>query len=65
MKTESIEYRGYELQVIYNSPMWQVGIYPTKPNMLALRADLQIVSLGNKQDAIMEARRRIDALISN
>jgi hypothetical protein len=65
MKTETIEYRGYDLQTVFNPPMWQVGIYPTQPNMLAPRPDLQIVSLGNKEDAIGEARRRVDALISS
>jgi len=65
MKTESVIYRGYELQVVHHPPMWQVGIYPTAPNMPAPRPDLQIVSLGNKEDALSEARRRIDAVISN
>jgi hypothetical protein len=65
MKTEMIEYRGYELQITHNPPMWQVGIYPTKPTMLAPLPDLQIVSLGNKDDAIAEARRRVDMLISS
>jgi hypothetical protein len=65
MKMESIEYRGYELHAVQNLPMWQVGIYATKQNMLAPPPDLQIVSLAKKEDAIAEARRRVDELIAS
>ena len=32
MKTETINYKGYELQAVHNPPFWQVGVYPTSPN---------------------------------
>jgi hypothetical protein len=64
MKTESKLYRGYELQIVRHMPMWQVGIYPTEPNMPAPRSELQIVSLGEREDAIAEARQRVDMLVS-
>ncbi len=63
MKTETTLYRGYELQAVQNLPMWQVWIYPTAPNMPAPLPELQIVSLGKKEDALAEAQRRIDAMI--
>jgi hypothetical protein len=34
------------------------------PHLIAPRPDFQIVSLGDKEDAFAEARRRVDALIS-
>jgi hypothetical protein len=64
MRTENVQYLGYELQGVHNPPFWQVGIYPTMPNLLAPHPDLQIVSLADKEDAFAEARRRVDALIA-
>jgi hypothetical protein len=64
MRTEKITYKDYELQAVHNPPFWQVGIYPTMPNLLAPRPEFQIVSLADKEEAFAEARRRVDALIS-
>lgn len=64
MKPESTLYRGYELQIVRHMPMWQIGIYPTAPDMLAPRPEAQIVSLGDKEAALAEARRRVDMLIA-
>jgi hypothetical protein len=63
MMTESRLHRRYELQGVYNAPMWQVGIYPTEPNMSVPAPELQIVSLGDKEAAFAEAERRVDRLI--
>jgi hypothetical protein len=64
MTTESRLYQRYELQGVFNMPMWQVGIYPTSPNMPAPSPELQIVSLGDKEAAFAEAQRRIDTLVA-
>jgi hypothetical protein len=64
MRTETIKYLDYELQGVHTPPFWQVSIYPTMPHLIAPRPDFQIVSLGDKEDAFAEARRRVDALIS-
>jgi hypothetical protein len=63
MKTETINYKGYELQAVHNPPFWQVGVYPTSPNLLAPRPEFQIVSLADKNAAVAEAQRRVDVLI--
>jgi hypothetical protein len=64
MRTETINYRDYELQAVHNLPFWQVSIYPTMPHLLAPSPDAQTVSLGDKEAAFAEAQRRVDALIS-
>ena len=65
MRAETIKYRDYELQAVHNLPFWQVSIYPTMPHLLVPNPDAQTVSLGDKEPALTEARRRVDALISN
>lgn len=38
MSSEEIEYRGYFLTVVFLSPQWQVGIFPSQPDSPRLPA---------------------------
>lgn len=62
MKTETREYRDYELEAVHNPPFWQVSIYPTKPQLRLPGPEFPIVSLAEKEEAFAEARRRVDEL---
>jgi hypothetical protein len=64
MRTESTEYRGYELQAVHNPPLWQVSIYPTSKNLPFARAD-QVASRRIKEEAIAEARGWVDELLAD
>ena len=61
MKPETIDYGGYELTVMHPPPMWQVGIYPKTPNRRMPPQHLQIASLPQRDEAIAEAKRRVDS----
>ena len=63
MRTESQDYRGFEIQVAHNPPMWQVSIFYARSHQVfpanrALRISCQI-----KGDALAKARERIDELL--
>jgi hypothetical protein len=63
MKTEDLTYRDYCLTVIHYPPMWQVGIYSTRLGIPWPPEALKIVSRPTRQEAIAEARRRVDDLL--
>ena len=65
MKTETIEYRYYELQATRYPPMWNVGIYPCRPDLPKPNLETAIVALADKEQAMAEAKRRVDVLLSS
>lgn len=63
MQREDLAHRDYCLAVIHHPPMWQVGIYPTRLGIPWPQEMLKIVSRPDRQEAIAEARRRVDDLL--
>ena len=64
MRTESEDYKGFEIQVAHNPPMWQVSIfYPKSPRVFPVNRALQRISCQIKGDAFAKARERIDELL--
>jgi hypothetical protein len=63
MKTETSEYRGYELQAVHNPPMWQVSAYPTSPKLRRPRPD-QVISRPTKEEAVADGQRLVDELLA-
>jgi hypothetical protein len=63
MRTESQDYRGFEIQVAHNPPTWQVSISPRSPQVYPLNRALQRISCQIKSDAFAKARERIDEVL--
>jgi hypothetical protein len=57
----TLGYRGYDLEVARANPLWQVGIFPTHAELPTLRR-CQVSSHG-PDEAVLEAKRRVDALL--
>ena len=59
------EYRGYNLTAVRHSGIWQVSIYPLSVGQIVPkprgRRAAQAVA---REDAFIEARRRVDALLA-
>jgi hypothetical protein len=58
------EYRGYNLTSIQHAGMWQVSIYPLTIGQPAPKPERQMAQAVVLEDALFEARSRIDALIA-
>ena len=57
----TLGYRGYDLEVSRDISVWQVGIYPTQPDLPILRR-CEVYSQ-DPDDAVVEAKRRVDAVL--
>ena len=62
---ETVEYRGYSLQVTYASPQWQVLIGMVLKDRPALPPGKQIVKGWNEEETLKRAKTRIDLLIES
>ncbi len=62
---ESVEYRGYSLQVSYASPQWQVLIAMVVKDRPTLPPGKQIVKGWNEEETLKRAKNRIDLLIES
>lgn len=62
---ETVEYRGYSLQVTYVSPQWQILIGMAVKDRPALPPDKQVVKGWNEEETLKRAKTRIDLLIES
>jgi hypothetical protein len=62
---ESVEYRGYSLQVSYASPQWQVLIAMVLKDRPKLPPGKQIVKGWNEEETLKRAKTRIDLWIES
>jgi hypothetical protein len=62
---ETVEYRGYSLQVTYVSPQWQVLIGVVLMDRPALPLGKQLVKGWNEEETLKRAKTRIDLLIES
>jgi hypothetical protein len=62
MKTETHDYKGYEIELVQTPPMWQAGIYPKSPDLPSPSKAFAHVTRPTKDGALAEARKRIDGL---
>ena len=64
MRTESQDYKGFEIQVAHNPPIWQASIFnPKSPRVFPVNRALQRISCQIKGDAFAKARERIDEVL--
>jgi hypothetical protein len=62
---ETVEYRGYSLQVTYASPQWQVLIGMVLKDRPTLSPERQVVKGWNEEETMKRAKSRIDLLIES
>ena len=62
---ETVEYRGYSLQVTFASPQWQVLIGMVVKDRPAFSPERQIVKGWNEEETLKRAKARIDLLIES
>ena len=57
----TLGYRGYDLDVERHVSLWLVGIHPRRAELPILRRCQ--VKGHNQEEAVLEAKRRVDALL--
>lgn len=62
---ETVEYRGYSLQVIFAAPQWQVLIGMKVKDRPTLPPGQQLVKGWNEEETLNRAKIRIDLLIES
>ena len=62
---ETVEYRGYSLQVTYASPQWQVLIGVVVKDRPTLPPGKLLVKGWNEEETLKRAKARIDLLIES
>jgi len=62
---ETVQYRGYSLQVSYASLQWQVLIGVVVKDRPTLSPEKQLVKGWNEEETLKRAKTRIDLLIES
>ena len=65
LNRETVEYRGYSLQVTYASPQWQVLIGVVVKDRPTLPPGKLLVKGWNEEETLKRAKARIDLLIES
>ncbi len=60
MRVETESYRGYQIDVVHNPPMWNANIYPESPKTPPINSALPPIRCKTKEEAFAEARKRVD-----
>jgi hypothetical protein len=59
------ESRGYNLTAVRRNGMWEVSIYPLSVGQIVPKPrGRQTAQAAAREDALIEARRRVDALLA-
>jgi hypothetical protein len=65
MVFEEIEYRGYTLTVVCYPPHWQVGIFPSTPQLPQAPPAARLVVSAMREHAIAQAQSHVDELLNS
>ena len=61
---ETLQYRGYDIVLMWQWSQWCVGIYPTRADLPFLaRSKLSCLS-AKREDAVDEAKQKIDRILA-
>ena len=63
VRTETVDYRGYELRVIEWLGTWQVSISPLRETLPFLSLTEELPSAPTSEEAFAKARWRVDRLL--
>jgi hypothetical protein len=64
MSVEFVAYKGYELAMTCDPPMWQVSIVPMSPNLPTRSRFLPIILSPGWDEALQDGRRAVDELLA-
>jgi hypothetical protein len=62
--TETYRYRGYEIVPMWQWSSWCAGVYATRADLPSMTRSTLATSAGEKEEAIAEAKHRIDVLLA-
>jgi hypothetical protein len=62
---ETCRYRGYEIVPRREWSQWCVSVSPTRPDLPILSRFTLSILMPRKEEALAEARKRIDSVLSN
>jgi hypothetical protein len=65
MYPEPHRYRGYDIEVIQNPPVWQAAIYSIEKQLSRVDWTVNPISASDMQAALAEARQRIDFALAD
>ena len=63
-KTETRQYRGYDIVPMRQWSKWCVGIYPTRADLPILARSTLSTLAPQKKDAVAEAKQKIDHILA-
>ena len=63
-KTETRQYRGYDIVPMRQWSKWCVGIYPTRADLSILARSTLSTLAPQKKDAVAEAKQEIDRILA-
>jgi hypothetical protein len=63
--TETCQYRGYDIVPRRQWSQWCVSVYPTRADLPILSRSTLRTLTPRKEEALAEARKRIDRILSN
>ena len=62
--TETYRYRGYEIVPMWQWSSWCAGVYSTRADLPIMTQSTLATLAGEKEEAIAEAKHRIDVLLA-
>ena len=62
--TEIYQYRGYEIVPMWQWSSWCAGVYATRADLPIMSKSTLATMADEKEEAIAEARQRIDLLLA-
>jgi hypothetical protein len=65
MNREICRYRGYEMVPRCELSHWFVSIHPTRPDLPLSAHSTLSTQAGSREDALIEAKERVDAILSS
>jgi len=61
---ETYKYRGYEIVPMWQWSSWCAGVYSTRADLPIMTQSTLAALAGEKEEAIAEAKHRIDVLLA-
>lgn len=62
--SEDIQYRGYQLSIMHSAPRWYAGIHPMLSHQVKPNRREEMASGATRDEAIAEAERTVDRLMT-
>ena len=64
MTTDTYQYRGYDIVPMWQWSSWCAGVYATRAELPILSQSTLSTTVSRKDEAVAEAKHRIDDMLS-